>query len=117
MRSDVVTRAPQAMLEIMSQADVKNNESLDDIGAISFENRLADIFGKEAALFFPTASMANIAAVIAQTRPGSEIIISSSCHSVERESSSFALLAGVQTRQIFTQTGTFTADQGTFHQI
>lgn len=36
LRSDVVTRAPQAMLEIMSQADVKNNESLDDIGAISF---------------------------------------------------------------------------------
>lgn len=57
--------------------------------------------------------MANLASVMLHTHPGSEIIIASTAHAVERESASYALLAGVQTRQIVNKSGLFTAEQGT----
>ena len=79
---------------------------------MGFEERLAQLFNKEAAVFFVSAAMANLAAVLLYTRPGSEVIIASTSHSVERESASFARVAGVQTRQIFTESGLFTPQQG-----
>lgn len=107
LRSDVVTRAPQQMLHLMSQAHCENNSSLDDFETIRFEERLAALFNKEAAIFFLTSSMSNLAAVLLHTKPSSEVIISSTSHSVERESASFARIAGVQIRQISTESGLF----------
>jgi threonine aldolase len=71
------------------------------------------MFNKEAAIFFLTASMANLAAVLLHTKPGSEVIISSTSHSVERESASFARIAGVQLRQISTESGLMSQQQST----
>jgi threonine aldolase len=112
LRSDVVTRAPEKMLEAMSEAKCENNSALDDFETLDFEDRLAKLFNKESALFFVSAAMANLAAVLLYTKPGSEIIIASTSHSVERESASFARIAGVQTRQIFTESGLFAPQQG-----
>jgi threonine aldolase len=56
--------------------------------------------------------MSNLAAVLLHTRPGSEVILPSSAHTTERECASMARIAGVQTRQIFTESGIFTVQQG-----
>lgn len=62
------------MLKAMSEAELRNDSdlhSLDDITATKFEKRFAKLFGKEAALIFPTGTMCNIAAVILHAQPGS----------------------------------------------
>jgi threonine aldolase len=112
LRSDVVTKAPSEMLKIMSEAPCVNDPALDDLETNRFEEKLAKMFNKSGAVFFLNSSMSNLAACLLFTKPGSEVIISSSCHSVEHESASFARIAGVQTRQIFTESGTFTPQQG-----
>ncbi|XP_031505881.1 uncharacterized protein LOC116268317 [Nymphaea colorata] len=100
------------MLKVMSEAECLNDPALDDYETLRFEERLAKDFNKEAAIFFLTSSMSNLAAVLLHTRPGSEVILASSAHTVERECASMARIAGVQTRQIFTESGLFTPQQG-----
>ena len=71
LRSDVHSKAPPAMLKAMSECRVSNDANMDDEVANTFQKQIATLFGKEDALFFPTATMANLAAVVAFTRPGS----------------------------------------------
>jgi threonine aldolase len=71
LRSDVVTRAPEQMLLAMSQAECQNDSALDDFETMRCEERLARLFNKEGAIFFVSAAMANLAAVLLYTRPGS----------------------------------------------
>ena len=97
----------------MSEAKYENDDYLQDIEGLKFEERLAKYFGKQAAVLFPTASMANLASVMVHTSPGSEAIVPSSAHGTERECSSFAIIAGVQLRQIITKSGLFTVEEGT----
>lgn len=116
LRSDVVTRAPTEMLKLMSEYQfVHESRDYDDLITVKLEGIMANMFGKESGIFFPTTTMANVASVIGWAKPGSEVIIASNSHSVERESSSFALLAGVQTRQIGGESGLFTVEQGTLN--
>ncbi len=84
LRSDVVTKAPEQMIKIMSQTPCVNNPFLDDYQTLRFEERIAKMFNKDGAVFFLTSSMANLAAVLLYTKPSSEVIISSTSHSIER---------------------------------
>ena len=80
LRSDTVTRPGAAMLDAMMHAKVGDDVFEEDPTVNRLEARAAEVFGREAGLFFPTGSMANQAAIRLHTRPGEEIVCESRAH-------------------------------------
>ena len=74
LRSDTVTQPTSAMREVMAAAEVGDDVLGDDPTVIELQNRIAEILGKEAALFVPSGTMSNAVAIKSQTRPGDEIV-------------------------------------------
>ena len=64
LRSDTVTKPSQKMREAMANAEVGDDVFGEDPTVIRLQNRVAQLFNKESALFFPSASMSNLAAVM-----------------------------------------------------
>jgi threonine aldolase len=108
MRSDTVTRPTPAMRQAMANAEVGDDVFGDDPTVGKLEARVAELLGKEAALYVPSGTMANQLALRAQTAPGDEVICGVGAHCWRSESGALAALAGVQTQCIGTD-GTFTA--------
>ena len=100
LRSDTVTRPSAAMRDAMAHADVGDDVLDGDPTARALEARVASLLGKEAALFFPSGTMANQAAIAAWTRPGTEILVDADAHIVHWELAGAAALAGVQIRPV-----------------
>jgi threonine aldolase len=103
LRSDTVTRPTAAMRQAMASADVGDDHLDGDPTTRRLEARVAELLGKDAALFFPTGTMANQAAVMTHAAPGTEILVDADAHVVNLTGVSIAL-AGVQPRFI-TPTG------------
>ena len=85
LRSDVISRAPQEMLKILKETEIRNNYNtfnFDDPTCITFEEDMAKMFGKEEALVFVSSTMSNLASVILHTKPGDEVIVASTSHAV-----------------------------------
>ena len=76
LRSDTVTRPSPEMLEAMMHAKVGDDVLGDDPTVKELEEKVAVMFGKEAALFCPSGTMTNQIAINVHTRPGDEVI----CH-------------------------------------
>src|SRR5438046_7931593 len=108
LRSDTVTRPTAAMRKAMAEAEVGDDVYGEDPTVRRLEERVADLLGREAALFVPTGTMANQIALRAQTRPGDEVIIGQGAHCWRHESGALAALSGAQT-QVIGKDGTFTA--------
>jgi threonine aldolase len=108
LRSDTVTRPSPAMRHAMAHAEVGDDVFGDDPTTNDLQARVADLLGKEAALWVPSGTMANQVALRAQTRHGDEIIIGVGTHCWRFESGGLAALAGVQTQVVGTD-GMFTA--------
>jgi threonine aldolase len=104
LRSDTVTRPSAAMRAAIASADVGDDHLDGDPTTRRLEQRVAAILGKEAALFFPTGTMANQAAVGVHAPPGSEILVDGDAHLVNLTLAGVAALAGVQPRYV-TPTG------------
>ena len=98
IRSDTVTKPSAAMRQAMAEADVGDDVLDGDPTVRSLEEHTADLLGTERALFFPTGTMANQAAIAALTRPGTEIFVHDDAHIVNWEMAGAAALAGVQLR-------------------
>lgn len=105
LRSDTVTRPSPAMRQAMADAEVGDDVFGDDPTVQALEARSAALFGKEAALFVPSGTMANLIAVVAQTRPGDTIVLDEKAHIYRYESGGCALAAGVMTRTLATPDG------------
>ena len=75
LRSDTVTRPTPAMREAMARAEVGDDVYGEDPTARVLEERVADLLGKEAALFVPSGTMANQIALQVHCRPGDEVVI------------------------------------------
>ena len=80
MRSDTVTQPTAAMRKVMEAAEVGDDVLGDDSTVQALQNRLADMLGKEAALFVPSGTMSNAVAIRAHTSPGDEIITEHFAH-------------------------------------
>jgi threonine aldolase len=91
------------MREAIAAADVGDDHLDGDPTTRRLEARVAELLGKEAALFFPTGTMANLAAIITHAPPGTEILVDADAHVVNLTGASIAL-AGLQPRFI-TPTG------------
>ncbi|MEZ5653433.1 MAG: GntG family PLP-dependent aldolase [Burkholderiaceae bacterium] len=108
LRSDTVTRPTNAMRAAMASAPVGDMQYGDDPTLNALEARVADLLGKEAALWLPSGTMANQVALRVLTRPGDDVLVGSEAHSVWHEAGGSAANAGVQFTEIGDR-GLFTA--------
>ena len=94
LRSDTVTQPTPAMREVMAAAEVGDDVFGDDPTVIELQNRIAEMLGKEAALFVPSGTMSNAVAIKSQTRPGDEIVTHRKSHIYMYEAGGYAVLSG-----------------------
>lgn len=109
LRSDTVTRPTPAMRDAMARAPLGDDVLEGDPTVRRLEETTAALLGKDAALFVPSGTMANLIAVLAQTSPGDEIIADRECHIYYYESAGFASVAGCSMRFTAGERGLFTA--------
>lgn len=100
LRSDTVTQPTAAMRRAMAEAIVGDDLLDGDPTTRQLEERVADLVGKERALFFPTGTMANQAAVWLHAPRGTELLADPDSHLVRREVAASAALSGVQPRTL-----------------
>jgi threonine aldolase len=98
LRSDTVTKPSPEMRRAMAEAVVGDDVFLEDPSINRLQSRAAQIFGREAALFVPSGSMGNLACVMAQTRPGQEVICETNGHVYNYEMGSLSAVGGVLPR-------------------
>lgn len=101
LRSDTVTRPTEAMRAAMAQAAVGDDQFGEDPTTNRLQEVVADLLGKEAALWLPSGTMANQVALRTLTRPGDDVVVPRESHAVWHETGGAAANAGVQ----FTETG------------
>src|SRR2546430_13071965 len=75
LRSDTVTRPSPAMRRAMAEAPVGDDQYGEDPSVNRLQDRIAELLGKEAALFVPSGTMSNQIALKLLTRPGDEVIL------------------------------------------
>jgi threonine aldolase len=110
LRSDTVTRPTDAMRAVMAAAEVGDDQYGEDPSIIRVQERTAELLGKEAALWFPTGTMTNQAALRLLTRPGDDVVVSREAHAVWHEAGASGRNAGVQFTEIG-ERGAFTAGE------
>ncbi|MDO8287487.1 MAG: GntG family PLP-dependent aldolase [Rhodoferax sp.] len=110
LRSDTVTRPTVAMRAAMAAAEVGDDQYGEDPSTNRLQARVAEMLGKEAALWLPSGTMANQVALRTLTRPGDEVVTSVESHAAWHEAGGAAANAGVQIHEIG-QRGVFTADE------
>jgi threonine aldolase len=96
LRSDTVTRPTDAMRHAMASAVVGDDVFDEDPTVHRLQATMAELLGKESALFVPSGTMANQIALLVHTRPGDEVVVSEGAHCVWYESGASAAWAGVQ---------------------
>lgn len=100
LRSDTVTKPTPAMRAAMAEAEVGDDVFGDDPTVQRLEARLAEMLGKEAALFVPSGTMSNILAVRVHCQPGDELICETGSHIFNFEQAGYAQLFGVAAQPI-----------------
>lgn len=105
LRSDTVTKPSPVMRQAMAEAEVGDDVYLEDPTVNRLQARAAEIFGREAGLFVPSGSMGNLTCILAQTRPGQEVICEASGHVYNYEMGSLSAIAGVLPRLVPSSTG------------
>jgi threonine aldolase len=100
LRSDTVTKPSAGMRRAIAEAEVGDDDLDGDPTTRALEERSAELLGTEAALFFPTGTMANQTAVWTLSRPGTEIFVHEDSHIANWELAGLSALSGVQPRFI-----------------
>jgi threonine aldolase len=100
LRSDTVTRPTPGMRAAMAAAEVGDDVFGDDPTVNRLEERVADLLGKEAALYVPSGTMSNQIAVNVHTQPGDELLCDLNCHIYNYEAGGPAILSSVTCRTL-----------------
>jgi threonine aldolase len=108
LRSDTVTRPTAAMREAIANAPVGDEVYGDDPTMRRLEVRMAELLGKERALFLPSGTMANQVALAVLGSPGTGVLVESRAHIVHWEEGGAGVLSGLQLRPIETADGLLT---------
>ncbi|MFZ5515300.1 MAG: low-specificity L-threonine aldolase [Candidatus Zhuqueibacterota bacterium] len=111
LRSDTVTKPSPAMRRAMAEAEVGDDVFGDDPTMNKLQAKVADLLGKEAALFTPSGTMANLIAILTHTQPGDEVIVERESHTYNYEVGGAGALAGVQLNPIPGNRGILSAAQ------
>lgn len=96
LRSDTVTLPSPAMRKAMAEAPVGDDQYGEDPSVNRLQERVAELLGKEAALFVPSGTMANQVALQVLTRPGDDVVIGQESHIAWHEAGASGSNAGVQ---------------------
>ena len=96
LRSDTVTRPPAAMRKAMADADVGDDVFGDDPTVNRLQAVVAELAGKEAALFLPTGTQSNLAGLMAHCERGDEYIVGQDAHTYKFEGGGAAVLGSIQ---------------------
>lgn len=110
LRSDTVTKPSPGMRKAMADAEVGDDVYGDDPTVNLLQERVAELLGKEAAIYVPSGSMANQISINTHTRPGDEIIAHKMSHFYLYEGGAAAGLAGCSMRLLPGDRGLFSAD-------
>ena len=110
LRSDTVTRPTAEMRRAMAEAEVGDDVYGEDPTINRLEERAAEIFGKEAALFVPTGTMGNTIAIKIHTEHGQEVVCESRSHILDWELSMMAWFSGCLARPVATDNGILSWD-------
>src|SRR5271154_2695951 len=94
LRSDTVTKPTPEMRRAMAEAEVGDDVYAEDPTVNRLQQRAAEIFGREAALFVPTGCMGNLLAIMGWTRPPNEVICEQKAHVNLYELASMGAIAG-----------------------
>src|SRR5438094_5573943 len=92
LRSDTVTRPTPGMWAAIRAAEVGDDVFEDDPTVNRLQERVANLLGKQAALFVPSGTMSNQICIRAQTQPGDELLCETTCHIYNSESGGAAVL-------------------------
>ena len=109
-RSDTVTKPTPEMMAAIANAEVGDSARGDDPTHNRLEAVAAELTDKEAAIFTPSGTMANLAAMLTHTRPGDEIILEEKAHIFNSEVGSISAVGGAVPRPIRGENGILTAD-------
>ena len=96
LRSDTVTKPTPAMRTAIANAEVGDDVWGDDPTVNTLQENVARLLDKEAALFVPSGCMANTIAILAQTSPGTEVILEKESHTFYYEAGAACAFGGVQ---------------------
>ena len=111
LRSDTVTRPTKEMLQAMMSAKVGDDVYKEDPSVNALEEKLAKMFGKDEALFFPSGSMANQAAIKLHTQPAEQLICDKWAHVYNYEVGGVSFNSGVSCKLVDGDRGMITAAQ------
>jgi len=109
--SDTVTKPTQEMLRFMFQAEVGDDVYKQDSTVIELENKVAQFFGFEAGLFFPSGTMANQTAIKLHTQPGEQLIADKWAHVYNYEGGGVSFNSGVSCCLLDGNRGMITEEQ------
>lgn len=110
LRSDTFTKPTKAMLDYMFKAEVGDDVWDEDFTVKALEEKIAKIFGMEAALFCPSGTMANQIAIKVHTQPGDEVICDYSSHVYQYEGGGIAFNSSASVKLLHGNNGKLTVD-------
>jgi threonine aldolase len=96
LRSDTVTRPTPGMRAAMARAEVGDDVFRDDPTVIALQARIAALLGREAALFMPSGTQSNLAAIMSHCARGDEYLVGEQAHCYRAEAGGAAVLGSVQ---------------------
>jgi threonine aldolase len=108
--SDTQTRPTPTMREAIARAEVGDEQIGDDPTVNLLCERVAELLGKQAAVFMPSGTMCNVAATLVHCRPGDEILAHETAHIIAREGGAHAALGGFQITPLPGADGQFAPD-------
>lgn len=111
LRSDTVTLPCAEMREEMAAAAVGDDQFGEDPSVNILQERVAELFGTEAALWVPSGTMANQIALRTLAAPGDDVVVPAGAHSVWSETGAGGANAGVQFTELGEARGFYTADE------
>jgi threonine aldolase len=111
LRSDTLTRPTPAMRRAMAEAEVGDDVYREDPTVNALEERVAELFGHEAALFVPSGTMGNQIGLRLVCEPGQEVLGDADAHILTYEMGAAAALFGLSSRTVVSAGGRLSADQ------
>jgi len=109
--SDTQTRPSKPMRQAMAEAEVGDEQQGGDPTVNRLRERVAELLGKEDAVFLPSGTMCNQIALLVQVRPGEEVICDQTAHIITSEGGGGAALAGAMFRTLQGSRGIYTPEQ------
>jgi threonine aldolase len=109
--SDTQTRPTPQMRRFMAEAEVGDEQRGEDPSVNLLQEMVAEMLGKESALFLPSGTMANVISLAVHCQPGDEVIMDRSAHPFNSEAGALAAVAGSFAQPLDGEWGVFTAEQ------